>query len=128
MNRLDIEGSKSTPRVVCDHERGEVLLRGYSYPENAVGFYQPLLDWLGAYLGDAQTGALQIDFELIYFNSSSSKILLDLFDLLDAAAAGGRVIRVHWLYHQDNESALECGQEFQEGIAHLAFELVARSS
>jgi hypothetical protein len=31
---------------------------------------------------------------------------------------------VNWKYHADNNTALECGEEFQEDLENVAFNLV----
>ena len=64
------------------------------------------------------------DFEIVYFNSSSSKTLMDLFELLDDAAKAGKRVVVNWRYDRDNETAKECGEEFREDVAALRFNLV----
>ncbi|MCF8040261.1 MAG: DUF1987 domain-containing protein, partial [Desulfohalobiaceae bacterium] len=65
-----------------------------------------------------------VEMELIYFNSSSSKILMNFFDMLEDAARAGLPVTVQWKYHQDNDISLECGEEFQEDLEHVDFHLV----
>jgi hypothetical protein len=65
--------------------------------------------------------------EIIYFNSSSSKALMNFFDLLDEAVAAGRKIAVNWIYDAGNESALEYGEEFKEDLESLEFNLVEKN-
>jgi len=127
MENLVIQGSKYTPEIELDAGRRVMEVKGYSYPENAAAFYAPIMEWFKAYL--QQSGQAQIDvrMELIYFNSSSSKILMDLFDLLDDHAAAGHPVSVSWIYDGDNESAYECGQEFEEDIEHLKFQLIKKT-
>jgi hypothetical protein len=98
-------------------------IKGESYPENSATFYSPMLEWLSAFLQQAE-GAVHVDIELIYFNSSSSKILMNFFDMLDEAAQKGVQVSVSWKYHEDNDIALECGEEFQEDVEHVAFDLI----
>ena len=126
MENLVIQGSKYTPEIAFDAGRNTLEIKGYSYPENAAAFYAPVMEWLTAYLEQGGREPIRVNMELIYFNSSSSKILLDLFDLLDGHAAKGQPIRVNWIYDAENESACECGQEFEEDIEHLEFELVKK--
>jgi len=128
MENLVIQGTKYTPEVAFDAGRNLLEIKGYSYPENAAAFYAPVMEWLQAYLKQGGQGPTGIDLELIYFNSSSSKILLDLFDLLDEYAEKGLPISVSWIYDAENESAYECGQEFEEDIEHLKFQLVKKSA
>ena len=85
------------------------------------------MEWLHAYLEQGGQEPIGVSMELIYFNSSSSKILLDLFDLLDDYAEKGLPISVNWIYDAENESAYECGQLFEEDIEHLKFELVKKT-
>ena len=114
--------------ISFDAARSVLEVKGYSYPENAVAFYAPVLEWLQEYLGGARRRPVEINMELIYFNSSSSKILLDLFDFLDEHAAAGIDVEVNWIYDENNESAYECGLEFQEGLRRLRFALVRKSA
>lgn len=127
MENILIQGTKYTPDIEFDERRNALKIKGYSYPENAAAFYEPVLGWLRSYLDQAHTPPLAIDMEMIYFNSSSSKILLDLFDLLDQYARQGRAVSVNWIYDEDNESAYECGVEFEEDIQHLQFRLMKKT-
>ena len=107
MENLAIQGTKYTPDISLDADRNVLDVKGYSYPENAVAFYAPVLEWLDTYLERENPRSVEVNLELIYFNSSSSKILLDLFDLLEDHAAGGAEVRVNWIYDERNESAYE---------------------
>ena len=62
--------------------------------------------------------------EIIYFNSSSSKALMNIFDQLDAAAANGKNIVVNWKYREDDENIMESGEEYQEDVDNLTFNLI----
>lgn len=127
MENLLIQGTKYTPDIAFDDGRHILRIKGYSYPENAAAFYEPVLNWLKTYLEQPHTPPLHLDLEMIYFNSSSSKILLDLFDLLDQYARQGCAVSVNWIYDEDNESAYECGVEFEEDIEHLRFQLTKKT-
>ena len=127
MENLLIQGTKSTPDISFDETLGVLKVQGYSYPENAAAFYEPVLRWLRGYFERANAPPLGIELEMIYFNSSSSKILLDLFDMLDQYAAAGQTVSVNWIYDQDNESAYECGLEFEEDVEHMEFRLVRKN-
>lgn len=123
MTPVTIPPTSSSPAIDFAPDQGRLCIRGESYPENCIAFYKPLFDALDDYLADDCTPPLRLEMEIIYFNSSSSKAFMDLFDLLDEAAAGGRDITVHWRYHEDNDIALECGEEFLEDVTALHFEL-----
>jgi hypothetical protein len=124
MDNLVIEATKSSPRIFFDAERGALEIRGKSYPENVVAFYAPALEWLRAFLPTLGDKPLRLDLEIIYLNSSSSKVFFNLLELLEEWARSGGNILVNWCYHEDNESALDCGEEFMEELDHLNFKLV----
>lgn len=124
MTRLTIEGTKSSPRIDFDPDTGRLAISGESYPENCQRFYGPVLAWLEEYLGQPRPNGLTLDMEISYFNSSTSKTLMDLFDLLDQEAAEGRRVEVNWRFQAQNEMAQECGEEFMQDLRGLRFNLV----
>jgi hypothetical protein len=118
------EQSKSTPWIHFDPSNNRLQIKGESYPENSAKFYTPMLEWLQAYLATLSGEKVQVDIELIYFNSSSSKVFMNFFDLLEDAASKGNPVEINWRYHEDNDTALECGEEFQEDMQEAVFNLV----
>jgi len=127
MNNLVVEATKYTPEIFFDCENHVLGIRGKSYPENTSVFYSPVFEWLEEYLEKAEKEKITVNMELIYFNSSSSKILMDFCDVLDAAASDGKNITVNWVYEEDDEDALEFGEEFQEDLESVTFNLVQKS-
>ncbi|MEG6522332.1 DUF1987 domain-containing protein [Desulfotomaculum sp. 1211_IL3151] len=126
MNILHIEGSRSTPTVIFDCDKNLLFLQGQSYPENAFKFYEPIFQWLDEYLEKLNTDVLvQIDFNLPYINTSSSKCIMMLLEKLDKAHESGKGIILNWYYHEDNESELECAEEFKEDLS-LPFNIIPR--
>jgi hypothetical protein len=118
------EQSKSTPWIHFDPNQNHLQISGESYPENSAKFYAPMLEWLEGYLNNMQASKIQVDVKLIYFNSSSSKLFMNFFDMLEEAAQNGRYVEVNWIYHEYNDTALECGEEFQEDLDNIRFNLV----
>ncbi|MCP4347286.1 MAG: DUF1987 domain-containing protein [Desulfobacterales bacterium] len=126
MNNLKIEPTKYTPEIFFDCENNALKIKGKSYPEDTAVFYAPVFSWLQEYFDREETQNVTVNMELIYFNSSSSKILLDFFDILEAATSEGKNITVNWYYEEDDEDALEFGEEFQEDFESLTFNLVQK--
>lgn len=125
MESLFIEQTKYTPEISLNIETQCFHFIGKSYPENTFVFYSATMDWLEAYFAELPTGTTIIDFEIIYFNSSSSKLFFDLFDLLEAAHEKLK-IEVNWIYDVENETALEAGEDFKEDFESLNFNLVQK--
>lgn len=125
MDNLLIEPTTYTPLVKFDADKHILEIKGESYPENISEFYEPVFDWVKAYLKDLSEGQkVRIAIELIYFNSNSSKVLMNFFNMLQTSAIQGKNIVVHWYYDKENDMALEYGEEFKEDLESLPFHLI----
>ena len=124
MEPIRIEATKSTPFIHIDPSANIVHIKGESYPENAAKFFGPILSSIGKYLNSSGAPRITVDLQLTYFNSSSSKALLNFFEMLDQAASEGKDIVVNWSYHPDNEIILEAGEEFRDEAQALTFNFV----
>lgn len=127
MDSLHIEATKSTPYIHYGADENILDIMGESYPENAAAFYSPVFRWLDEFLAEYPNRSLTVNIELLYFNSSSSKALMNLFDRFENAAENGWTITVNWIYQMENETARECGEEFQEDYDVIAFNMTAIS-
>ncbi len=123
MENLIVEGTNKTPTVHLLADTGNFEISGKSIPENSFGFYQPLLTWLDEY---AANPASKTEFKIMleYFNTSSSKCLLDMFRKLEAIKKAGRSdIAILWHYEQDDEDMMEAGQDY-DSLVDLKFQLI----
>ncbi len=126
MENLIIEETKYTPYIKFDAESKVFELIGKSYPENTFEFYKPMIQWIEKYFQEIQDERTIINLEIIYFNSSSSKLFFDFFDLIEEAHNNGKSIEINWIYDKENESALEAGEDFKEDFEGLEFNLVEK--
>jgi hypothetical protein len=122
MASLQFEGSSKTPFVNFDHETGLLELKGRSIPENSIDFYKPLIDWVDKY-GRTPQQRTALHVQLEYFNTSSSKCILDLFKKLEAIRAAGNDVTVLWHYEEDDEDMLEAGEDYA-GIINIPFKMM----
>jgi hypothetical protein len=125
MGPLNLDPSKSTPWVRFDPDSRRLDIRGESYPENAAAFFEPILSHVGQWLKASPDGTFRVRFELRYYNSSSSKAIMNLMDLLEEAEDKGWAIEVEWCFHEENEIIRESGGEFQDDYERLDIKLVA---
>jgi hypothetical protein len=119
MEDLKHEGSAKTP-VVEFNSSGKLLLKGRSIPENSIEFYKPLIEWLESY-SQSPNSTTVLNVQLEYFNTSSSKCILDVFKKLESVS--GSEITVKWHYEEDDEDMLEAGEDY-EAIIDLPFEMI----
>lgn len=118
---LSIEATKSSPRVVYDGETETLEISGESYPENSFEFFAPLFTWLQEELPRLKRLVLRVHIQ--YMNSSSTKCMLDILDILSEQAAEGSDISVRWYYDAGNERALDLAEEFKEDL-ELSFTIL----
>ena len=119
MDILDLEGTEDTPRIVLDKKKGIMEISGRSLPEDSTDFYKPVLDWIEAYAKDPNPATVFV-FKLEYFNTASSKLILDVLYALEDLNG----IKVRWYFHEEDEDMEEAGQEFSE-LVEIPFEFVA---
>ena len=126
MKLFSVEATKHTPEIVLNPESGVMQISGKSYPENTFEFYKPMMDWFEEYFESEVKELTVINIEISYFNSSSSKLLFDFFDLLDGQKTKHN-IEVKWIYDAENESAEEAGEDFIEDFEDLNIHLVEKN-
>ena len=124
MENLTIEATKYTPQIELNIN-GSISLVGKSYPENTFEFYTPVMNWVEEYFENSPKEKTIVNMEIIYFNSSSSKLFFDFFDLLEEESTSNN-IEINWIYDEDNESALEAGEDFIEDFENLKINLVTK--
>ena len=64
-----------------------------------------------------------VNVRLEYFNTSSSKCLLDLFKKLERMNGDTSSVSVHWYYEVDDEDMAEAGEDYQ-AIIKLPFKMI----
>lgn len=123
MQNITIEPTERSPAVAFDFASGQLAMRGESYPEDAAAFFGPLLQALRGYAGQLDGSGLIMDLELAYFNSSSAKALMNMFQVLEDAAAEGAEVTINWHYQSDDDAMEEFGEDFAEDFENATFNL-----
>ena len=88
MEKINIESTPKTPSISFDFEKGFLEIKGRSIPENSIAFYKPIVESLEKY-GSKPQGTTTVNIQLEYFNTSSSKCILDVFKKLESIHKGG---------------------------------------
>jgi len=122
MEAISIEGTAKTPTVKFDVNGGIFEIKGRSIPENSIEFYKPLVDWLDEY-AKSPLPVTQVNVQLEYFNTSSSKCILDVFKKLETISKGKSEVVVNWYYEEDDEDMLEAGEDY-ESIIRVPFKMI----
>lgn len=124
MEKLHLVGTEDTPEVLLDPSSNKFVISGRSLPEDVTTFYQPIMDWLDA-LENSPLSSLKFDIKLEYFNTASSKLILDiLMKLEEIHTSGASKINIVWYYQDDDEDMQEAGEEYKD-LVEVPFEIVA---
>ncbi len=123
MDTIKILGTDDTPTVTLDAANDIFEISGRSLPEDVTAFYSPVLSWLDEYAASPNAKTV-FAFKLVYFNTASSKLLLDILMKLEEIHDGGHEVVVRWYFPDDDEDMEEAGKEYAE-IVGVPFEQVA---
>lgn len=122
MNNLIVEDTIKTPSISFDGDNGQLELKGKSIPENSLEFYKPVFEWLEEY-GKTPHPNTEMSIRLEYFNTSSSKCLLDVLRRLENIQLSGKSkVKVNWFYESDDEDMMEAGEDYQ-ALVKVPFDL-----
>lgn len=120
MEVLHIEGTEDTPEVLLDSENNTFSISGRSFPENAIEFYEPIFAWLQKYTEEAEND-MEFEFNMEYFNTSSSKQIAKIFLLLERINENV-FVQVIWKYKKEDTDMMSSGMRFSK-LLNLEFEL-----
>jgi hypothetical protein len=121
MDTIKIAATEDTPNVVLDPVNNQFEISGRSLPEDVVVFYQPVMQWLEA-LEKTPIANMTLSIKLEYFNTASSKLILDILLKLEEIFQNGTQLKVIWYFLSTDSDMKEAGEEYSE-IVGLPFEL-----
>jgi hypothetical protein len=121
MEMIVIESTPKTPSIKFDSKQGKLEIKGRSIPENSVEFYKPLVESLDQY-ATSPNSPTQVDIQLEYFNTASSKCILDVLKRLETIHRQGNQVIINWYYEEDDEDMREAGEDYQ-AIVNLTFNM-----
>ncbi len=116
MESFLIKGSTYIPTINFDAQSSVLEISGESYHEYTIEFFQPIFEWLNNYLSEPNKSFV-FNFKMTYFNTSSSRRFLEIFDLLEnyVKSKNGKV-EVNWYYKDGDLDMLESGEEYADDV------------
>ena len=125
MEKLKIESTEDSPQIILERESNIMEISGRSLPEDVNTFYEPMMSWIEEYAKDPLDVTV-FSFKLTYFNTASSKIILDILTHFEEMIEEGHKVMVRWHYPEEDEDMLEAGEEYSE-MVDVPFEMVSYS-
>jgi hypothetical protein len=117
MEILNIEGAEDTPKIILDKTNGIFEISGRSLPEDCAEFYKPILEWIREYAKEPNPST-EFVFNLEYFNTASSKLILDILSALNEVEG----TTILWHFQEDDDDMKEAGEEYKD-LIEMPFEL-----
>ena len=125
MNNFYLAATTTSPRIDFNFIENQLSIKGESYPENAAAFYGPVIQALRSYLDTCTDAHILLDVALCYFNSSSTKILYNIFSMLNDTACIGNRVTVHWYYDPEDDTMFDFGMELQGDYSNIELMMVS---
>lgn len=130
MNPLILEGTyitpektETTPEIILNEDENIYSISGRSLPHDAKSFYEPVLIWLDDLSKHPDKDkTIYFKIKLEYYNTSSAKMLLDIFEKLELINNSGRKVVIEWNYADDDEDMLEAGERYSK-LVNIKFEM-----
>jgi len=118
-----LEATQSTPEIKLDKENSKIEMSGRSLPENVKEFYGPVINWLDEYIKTPNDKTkVVLNFE--YFNTASSKMIMDILERIKEIREQGKEIDVDWCYIEEDDDMLEAGEDYSE-ITEVPFNFIS---
>lgn len=124
MNNLIIPATDFTPAVNFRIESGQLELSGVSRPEDVASFYQLPLEWLFELERSIQNSPdykykmpeLLFSFKMTYFNSGSSKYIIQILRTLRNLIRLGINVKVDWYFEEGDDKMQDNGEDLAEAV------------
>lgn len=107
-----IPDSPYYPEVNFDASTGVCVIEGESYMEEAYKFYMQLLNWMKEFTIE-EGNAVTFNVKLTYFNTNSSRLLLDMFDILKKSVDAGNKVDINWYFEEDDPDIKDEVEDFE---------------
>ncbi len=120
MDVIKIKGTDDTPNVILDAENNIIEFSGRSLPEDVATFYAPILEWIDEY-AKSPNEKTEVIIKLEYFNTASSKMILDILLKFEEIHNEGHEVVVSWYYMEDDEDMEEAADEYAD-IVDIPFQ------
>ena len=115
-----VKETRTTPFIKVD--AGEIIIKGRSIPEDALEFYEPVLDACRDYVKKPAELTV-IDIHLDYVNSGLKKYLTNVLTIMEQSYLEGNSYEVNWIYDIDDEAMLDLGYDLK-GIIKIPLKII----
>ncbi|MDT8411797.1 MAG: DUF1987 domain-containing protein [Vicingaceae bacterium] len=109
LKKINIKQKELTPLVCVDKKNTKLVFKGVCVPENTYEFFNPIFKWIDEY-SLKPIKEFKFQFELDYFNTSSSRMILELMKRIQKIPNQ----YIEWLLFEDDEDINEVVNDYNE--------------
>ena len=115
------EKTNRMPGVSLDAKNHAMLLEGEAYPEDVAAAFEPLMTSISTTLAESGETPMTVKFQLQYFNSGSSRKILEIIKMIDA---GDTAHNIEWLADPEDDGMIDHGNRFSRAVSKAGFTVV----
>ncbi len=115
MEILSIKGTSQYPEVLLDKRVGKLEFSGNSLPEDAKGFFEPIMDWIDNYI-ESPCDDTTVSFKMAYYNTPSSKIFFQIIKKFEPIHPAKSKVKIIWNYPEDDPDMKDAGSDYAENV------------
>ncbi len=124
MDTFQLEQTPRTPFINLNPTSGVFEMKGKSIPENSSFFYKGMFEWLANYV-EQPAPKTKLVIQMDYFNTSSSKSVVDLFKKLESIQKSGKgEVEIDWMHNEEDEDMQEAGEDYKS-IIKVPFNIIS---
>ena len=115
------EKTNRMPGVSLDTKNLAMLLEGEAYPEDVAAAFEPLIKSISTTLANSGETPMTVKFQLQYFNSGSSRKILEIIKMIDASDTAHNI---EWLADPEDDEMIDHGNRFSRAVSKAGFTVV----
>ncbi|PBQ33750.1 hypothetical protein CNR22_18840 [Sphingobacteriaceae bacterium] len=123
--RIEIPATERSPKVILNSLQNRIEMEGISMTNHPLNFYKPVFYWLEK-LKDTAPDSFSVHFNLNFFNTYASKIILQLMQKSLELETKGCSVKFYWHFEEDDEEMKETGEHYAS-IINRSFNFISTS-
>lgn len=121
MEKLSVAATDCLPAIEFSPD-GKLKMEGKSIPEDANRVFNPLIE----FIDQLEVSEVVFDINLIYFNTASSKKIMEMLRHLDANSRIEQIL-VNWHFEEGDEDSVETAEIYEESLFRVDFRYIEYS-
>ena len=115
MEPIVIEATSHSPEIIF-LPSGQLKIEGRSIPEDIFRLFDPLV----RFAQNINCPQVTFDVNLEYFNTATSKKLMELFKTIDANNKVNNIL-INWHFEEGDEDSVEMAEIYEESLLRSDF-------